>query len=61
MKLLTVTEAAQALRLNPWTVYQMVRDGKLPAIRFGRSIRFDQAQLERKVLGEPAPVPLPVA
>jgi len=60
VKLLTVSEAAELLKLNPMTVYRMVRAGQLPAVRFGRTVRIDQEQLERKVLGETRQ-PIPAA
>lgn len=43
----TVTEAAQALRLHPQTVRAMIRDGRLSAVRFGRAIRIPATELAR--------------
>ena len=37
--LLTLKEAAVALRLHPETVRRLVGEGKIPATRFGRSWR----------------------
>ncbi|QBI56865.1 helix-turn-helix domain-containing protein [Streptomonospora litoralis] len=37
--LLTVTEVARMLRLSKMTVYRMIHDGRLPAIRIGRAYR----------------------
>jgi excisionase family DNA binding protein len=43
--LLTVQELARALKLNPQTLYRLVRQGLVPAIRIGKSLRFDPAQV----------------
>ncbi len=37
--LYTVDEVAVQLRLHPLTVYRAVKDGRLEALRIGRSIR----------------------
>ena len=39
--LLTVKEVAEYLKLNEQTVYDRVKEGKIPHIRIGGSIRFD--------------------
>lgn len=47
-ELMTVAEVAALLRLKPKTVYAMIRDGRLPAIRVtkGRNgIRISQRML----------------
>ncbi len=36
---LTVAEVAQTLRLSKMTVYRLIHDQHLPAVRFGRSYR----------------------
>jgi excisionase family DNA binding protein len=41
----TVEEVAQALRLQPETVRQMARDGRLPAHKVGRVWRFHPAEI----------------
>lgn len=43
-KWLTVIEAAEYLKLGRSTVYRLVREGKLPAHKFGRHWRFDAAE-----------------
>ena len=45
MKLLTVTETAQLLRLTPQAVYRRARRGDLPVLRLGRQLRIDEQQL----------------
>lgn len=41
--LLTVRQAAEFLRLSQRTVRRMIADGRLPAMRIGRSIRISRA------------------
>lgn len=43
---LTVSEVAQYLRVNPQTVYRKAKVGQLPAVRIGRAIRFRRSELE---------------
>jgi excisionase family DNA binding protein len=40
-KFYTVKTLADRLAVKPLTIYRMVADGKLPAVKIGRSIRFD--------------------
>jgi excisionase family DNA binding protein len=47
MKVLTVREAADLLKVKPQWVYKMVRAGGLPFVRLGRLIRIDEDSLER--------------
>ena len=43
---MTVSEVAQYLRVNPQTVYRKVKAGELPTLRIGRAIRFRRAELD---------------
>ena len=43
---LTVSEVAEYLRVNPQTVYRKAKAGELPAVRIGRAIRFRREELE---------------
>jgi len=45
--LLTYREAANVLGVTPRTVWTLVQAGTLPAVRFGRSVRIDPADLRR--------------
>jgi excisionase family DNA binding protein len=45
--LLTYREAAKVLGVTPRTVWTLVQARTLPAVRFGRSVRFDPADLRR--------------
>ena len=42
----TVKELAALLVVKPITIYRMVDRGQLPAIRIGKSLRFDPADIE---------------
>ncbi|WP_030196333.1 helix-turn-helix domain-containing protein [Streptomyces sp. NRRL S-87] len=39
MRFLTVAEVAEVMRVSKMTVYRLVHNGHLPAIRVGRSFR----------------------
>ncbi len=39
MKFLTVAEVAAVMRVSKMTVYRLVHNGELPAVRVGRSFR----------------------
>ena len=41
MRLYTAEEAAEVLRLSKWTVWKYGREGKLKAVRFGRTVRYE--------------------
>jgi len=56
--LLRAEEAAHLLNVGRSTVFQMLADGTLPAVRFGRSVRVRRADLdtliEARVSGDAA-------
>ena len=43
VRLLTVAEVADMMRVSTMTVYRLVQSGELPAIRFGRSFRIPES------------------
>lgn len=49
-KLLTMREAAARLNISARTVWAMIQDGRLRAIRIGRAVRIAPAELERYIL-----------
>ncbi len=55
-KLLNVKQVAQYLQLKESTIYSWAQDGKIPAIKIGRTWRFRQVDLdswlERHLKGE---------
>lgn len=62
--LLTVAEVAELFRVSSMTVYRLIRNGELPAVRVGRSYRVReddlQAYLQAQVV-DPEHVDLPDA
>lgn len=50
----TVKEFAEKARLTQNAVYQFVREGKLPSVRFGRAIRLPRRACDRLLSGEAA-------
>ena len=42
----TVKTLAEKLAVKPLTIYRLVSDGKLPAVKIGRSIRFDPVAID---------------
>lgn len=55
-EVMTVSEVAQYLRVNPQTVYRKTKAGELPAVRIGRAIRFRRSELEAWFKKEPISV-----
>ena len=52
---LTVPEVARILRLDASRVYRLIREGRLPGYRIGRSVRIRKAALEAYIRSqEPA-------
>jgi len=46
LQTVNVTRAAEILGVHPWTLYRWVREGKIPAVKLGRSVRFRVTTLE---------------
>jgi len=47
--MLTVPEVAEKLRVNPQTAYRWVREGTLPAVRVGGTVRVPTRMLVDKL------------
>jgi excisionase family DNA binding protein len=47
MKILTVKETADILKVKPQRVYRMMSNDGLPCIRLGRQIRVDEDSLKQ--------------
>ena len=43
--LLTVKEVAELLRVSPQTLYKMLEQGRIPALRIGNQWRFDRGRV----------------
>ena len=42
----TVEEVAEALKLHPYTIRRLSREGKIPAFKFGGQWRFEKKTLD---------------
>lgn len=51
---LTVEELCAFLKISPNTAYELIRQGDLPSIRIGRSIRIPKRALIKKLEGDNA-------
>lgn len=51
MRIVTVKEVADFLRLKEATVCRLASEGKLPGVKVGKSWRFDMEALERCIAG----------
>jgi excisionase family DNA binding protein len=51
--LLTLTEAAELLRISRATAYRLIGAGELPALRVGHGLRIDRAELREYLYGAP--------
>ena len=46
MRLLTIPEAAEVLRVPRARIYQLAREGLLPVVHLGRQLRVDESALQ---------------
>ncbi|MCK4326117.1 helix-turn-helix domain-containing protein [bacterium] len=53
MEAFTIDEVAKAIKLHPYTVRRLCREGKIPAFKFGGQWRFKKEDIE-KFLGKRA-------
>ncbi len=51
MKIFLADEIAQILRVPKGRVYELARQGKLPAVRMGRQIRFREESVDAWLAG----------
>ncbi len=45
-KFLTIAEVAAVMRVSKMTVYRLVHNGELPAVRVGRSFRVTEKEVD---------------
>ena len=45
-RFMTVAEVAELMRVSTMTVYRLIKAGGLPAVRFGKSYRLDEADVD---------------
>ena len=46
VKFLTIAEVAEIMRVSKMTVYRLVHNGELPAVRVGRSFRVQETDVD---------------
>jgi excisionase family DNA binding protein len=52
--LMTVKEVAALLRVSPQTLYKMLEQGSIPAVKIGSQWRFDRDQIKDWLKGRTA-------
>ncbi len=57
MKILTIKETADFLKINMHTAYRYAREGTIPSIRLGKSLRVDEEVLERWLIDNSGKTP----
>ena len=50
---MTVPEVAKLLRMSRQTIYNMIREGKIPHFRIGNKVRFNRADLDALMQTKP--------
>ncbi len=46
-EVLGIEDVANLLKVNKWTIYRLVKEGKIPAFKVGKQWRFKRDTLER--------------
>jgi len=49
LSLLTPKQAATALAISPRKLWQLTKDGDIPHVRMGRSVRYDVVDLQAAI------------
>lgn len=50
---MTVPEVAKLLRMSRQTIYNMIREGRIPHFRIGSKVRFNRADLDALMQTKP--------
>jgi putative molybdopterin biosynthesis protein len=50
---MTVPEVAKLLRMSRQTIYNMIREGRIPHFRIGTKVRFNRADLDALMQTKP--------
>ena len=50
---MTVPEVAKLLRMSRQTIYNMIREGKIPHFRVGTKVRFNRADIDALMQTKP--------
>jgi excisionase family DNA binding protein len=56
VELLSTVQAAEIANVSRPTVWRLVRDGALPAIRVGHQVRIRRDDLDAYLYGDPTPL-----
>lgn len=51
---ITAQEAAELLRVSTWRVYELCREGHLPHVRLGRTVRLSRTAVLAQLRGDKA-------
>jgi excisionase family DNA binding protein len=54
-KFLTIAEVSQTLRLKPQTLYKMIKEGEIPAVRVGSQWRIPEEKFQEWINQKLAP------
>ena len=57
VRVMTVAELSNYLRIHRSTIYRLVRTGNLPGFRIGSDWRFNVEEIDKWRLGQTAPPP----
>jgi excisionase family DNA binding protein len=49
IKLITIKSAAEQMSYRPHSLYTLIREGRLPAVKIGRSVRIRVTDLETMI------------
>ncbi|MGO9449585.1 MAG: helix-turn-helix domain-containing protein [Candidatus Binataceae bacterium] len=50
--IMTLKEVAEYLRVNPVTVYKLIRQGGIPVFKIGSDYRFERDEIEKWIAGK---------
>lgn len=55
LHLLTADELARVLRVGRTTVYRWAKEGRLPSVKIGKTVRFNPLEIEKIIHGDGLP------
>ncbi len=55
LHLLTADELARVLRVGRTTVYRWAKEGRLPSVKIGKTVRFNRLEIEKIIHGDGLP------
>ncbi len=48
--MITADEAAKALRISPRKLWELAKDGEIPKVKIGRSVRYDITDIKQWII-----------